>query len=463
MVKDSVGTFITKVIVMFFALFVGIIINRSLGPDGKGQLAVVVLIPQILWVLGSFGLDFANIYYAGKQRDKVPVLIANSVWLGLILGFVFVFLVCLCWLIFNAINQETEKYLLDVPPVYFLLMLLTVPTYLVAYFLDSIVYGLDRIHARNIKDIFTNIFLLVVTAIIVTDPAAKAPFVNRSFGFGMNMGIYGATISQLIFTAFMVTYSLFLISRYSKWRLFTFNWSIVREAMRIIGFYAYGATAATFLFHRVGIFVLTYYIANIERLTATDLGLYSTATNIIEKLMFIPGAIVYALLPKVTSQSLDKVMALTSKASRHTFLLTFVVMGLFSIFIGPILIFLYDVEYAPAKYPFWWLAPGILFLSIGRVYSTLLLGIGKVHYAFYYSIITLILNTVLNIVLIPLMGINGAALGTSIAYMFQTIMMYYAFRKETKVPVSELIILKRDDFAVYARGMRELWRYLSRS
>jgi len=233
--------------------------------------------------------------------------------------------------------------------------------------------------------------------------------------------------------------------------------------MRYIGFYAYGATAATFLFHRIGIFILTYYIANISRLTNVDLGLFTTASTIMEKLMVIPGSIVYALLPKVTSKSSDEIIVLTSKVSRHTLIVTLITIGFLSIFISPILVFLYGWEYEPAKYPFWWLAPGIILLSMGRVYGTHLLGIGKAYYAFYFSICTLILNAILNIVLIPLMGINGSAIATSIAYAFQTFLMYYAFKRETKIGTGELFLLKRDDFNVYSRGMRELWRYFSRS
>jgi len=463
MVKDSIGTFITKIIVMAFAIIVSVIINRSLGADGRGQLAVVVLVPQILWVLGSFGLDFANIYYSGKTREKIPIIISNSIWLGLFFGFAFILIVSAVWILSGSVVKDIDKYLLGVPGLYFFLMLLTVPPYLVAYFLDSSVYGMDKIHARNIKEIFTNAFLLVVTAIMVTDPSARAPLVNRSFGFGLNMGIFGAAISQLFFVTFIVIYSLFLVSRFSKWRLMKFDWAFFIEAMRYIGFYAYGATAATFLFHRIGIFILTYYIANISRLTNVDLGLFTTASTIMEKLMVIPGSIVYALLPKVTSKSSDEIIVLTSKVSRHTLIVTLITIGFLSIFISPILVFLYGREYEPAKYPFWWLAPGIVLLSMGRVYGTHLLGIGKAYYAFYFSICTLILNTILNIVLIPLMGINGSAIATSIAYAFQTFLMYYAFKRETKIGTGELFLLRRDDFNVYSRGMRELWRYFSRS
>jgi len=462
MVKDSVGTFITKLIVMFLTLIVGIIINRSLGPAGRGQLAVIVLIPQILWVLGSIGLDYANIYYAGKSREKIPIIASNSIWLGLGLGFTCVLLVSLVWFVDTLIDPEADRFLLGVPKYYFLLMLLTVPPYLVAYFLDSLIYGMDKIHVRNIKEIITNILLLILTVIFVTDPSAKAPFVHRSFGFGLNLGLYGATSTQLFWAFVMMIYSLVLTSRFTKLKLGRFDWAFFVAASKHIGFYAYGATAATFLFHRIGIPIITYFIANVHVITVSDLGIYTTATNITEKLMFIPGSIAYALLPKVTSKSPEDVRRITIKASRHTLMITLVVVGFFSIFIKPILIILYGKEFAGASYPFWYLAPGIVLLSIGRIYSTYLIGIGKAFYAFYFSIVTLILNIILNLILISMMGINGSALSTSIAYSFQAIIMFLAFKRESKIPMKELVVPCRDDFCVYSRGMNELWKYIKR-
>jgi O-antigen/teichoic acid export membrane protein len=123
---------------------------------------------------------------------------------------------------------------------------------------------------------------------------------------------------------------------------------------------------------------------------------------------------------------------------------------------------LYGKEFAAASYPFWYLAPGIVLLSIGRIYSTYLIGVGKAFYAFYFSIFTLILNIVLNFILIPLVGINGSALATSISYTFQAIVMYLAFSHESKIPVRELVMLCREDFDVYRRGICELQKYLKR-
>jgi O-antigen/teichoic acid export membrane protein len=460
MVKDSVGKFITQIIVMVLVLLVGVIINRSLGTGGKGLLQAIILIPQMLWIIGSLGVDMSNIYYSGRDPQNIPKLVSNSVWLGLVLGFGCIGVVIGGYVALHSINPGIEKQLLGMPPGFFVLMLFTVPMFLVAYFLDSIVYGMDRIHARNIKDIFTNLFFLVVTVVVVANPDAPGDPFRKTLGFGLNMGIYGALITQLFMTGFMMIYSLFLISKFTKWSLFSFDLNYFKAGLKHIGFHAWGANTATFLFYKVAQLVIVYYIVNLPKVTENDLGLYTTSSNLTDKVWFIPGAIVYALLPKITQRNAEEVKTLTAKVSRHTFLITLIILGILCIFIRPLMVFLNTAEFADACYSFWALAPGVLVLAMGKVYGTHLLGTGKAYYAFWFSIITLIINTVLNILWIPVWGIVGSAVATSIAYTIQTVMLYWAFIHETRISPKELIIFNKEDWNVYSRGMHDLWGYI---
>lgn len=462
MVKDSVGKFITQIIVMIISLGVSVILNRSLGADGRGQLQMIILMPQILWILGSLGIDMSNVFFAGREPNRIPKLVSNSIWLGLILGFICIFTIVAGYKVWYSINPAIEKQLLGVPEHLFFMMLFTIPMFLISYFLDSIIYGMDKIHARNIKDIFVNIFFLIITIIIVTRPDAQAPFINRTFGFGLDQGLYGATIVQLMMTGFMVVYSVFLVSKFTKWSLFTFDIAYVGHGLRYIGLYAWGANAATFLFYKVSMLIIAYYIVHLTDLTEADLGNYAVASNICDKIWYVPGSIVYALLPKLTSKTHDAAREITSKASRHTFFITFIIMGFLSLFIKPIIIELFGDEYSNAAAVFWGLAPGVLILSMGKVYGTHLLGIGKPFYAFWFSIITLIVNFILNYYAIPIWGILGSAVSTSIAYTIQTVLLFWAFQRESKTPTSDLLIMKKDDWLVYSRGVTDVWRYISR-
>ncbi len=438
-------------------LCVSVILNRSLGAAGRGELTKIILIPQILWVFCTVGVDLMNIYYAGKEKKNISKLVSNSFWLGLGLGLISILLTTGFYFAFHLVLPGTEKIFGNVPRILFFLMLLTTPPYLIGYFIESIIYGLDKITIINIKKITTQIVYLIAVYILVTDPDVIFPIVNKPFNSGLNLGLWGVTYGHILFVLFSMVYSLILIRLFVKWKLFAFDWKFLVRGLKNIGLYAFGATAATFLFFKVAIMAIIYYIAYTGVVSDSDLGLYTTATQAIEKVLLIPSSIAFALLPKVTSKAWEDVLSLTAKSSRHTFMITFVIIGVLSIFIRPILVFFYTDEYINACYPFWFLAPGIVCYSVGRVFGTNLIGIGKVYYAFYFSIITLVINLVLNILWIPKWGIAGSAAATSIAYIIQTIMLYWAMNRETKIPFSELFFYKKDDLLVYVKGFKSFF------
>ncbi len=442
---------------MVIMLCISVIIRRSLGADGTGELAKIVLVPQTLWVLGTVGVDLMNIYYAGKEKENLPKLVANSFWLGLGLGLTSIVLMIGFYFAFHSVLPGIDKLFGNVPRIVFFIMLLTIPPYLIGYFIESIIYGLDKILIINIKKIATQVIYFVCVYILVTNPDALMPIVDKTFNTGMNLGLWGVTYAHILMMLFLMGYSLILIRRFVKWKLFSFDWEFLVRGSKNIGLYAFGAAAATFLFFKVAIMVITYYIAYSGLVTDTDLGLYTTATQIIEKVLLIPSSIAFALLPKVTSKAWVDILSLTAKSSRHTFMITLLIVGVLCIFIRPILVFLYTDEFVNACYPFWFLAPGIICYSVGRVFGTNLIGIGKVYYAFYFSIVTLIFNLVLNILWIPKWGIAGSAAATSLAYIIQTIMLYWAMNRETKIPLSELLFYKKDDWHVYIKGFKGLF------
>jgi Na+-driven multidrug efflux pump len=58
----------------------------------------------------------------------------------------------------------------------------------------------------------------------------------------------------------------------------------------------------------------------------------------------------------------------------------------------------------------------------------------------------LISNVLLNVFMIPAMGIVGAALATSISYSLAAFMVMVPYRRESGVAFSELLVPKAEDF-----------------
>lgn len=63
----SVGT---NIIVSLFGLVSGVVLARSLGPTARGELAILLLWPQLASSLGSLGVDLSATYFSADPRTR---------------------------------------------------------------------------------------------------------------------------------------------------------------------------------------------------------------------------------------------------------------------------------------------------------------------------------------------------------------------------------------------------------
>jgi len=77
-----------------------------------------------------------------------------------------------------------------------------------------------------------------------------------------------------------------------------------------------------------------------------------------------------------------------------------------------------------------------------------------VHHKQYLNVVFLSvaigINIVLNLLLIPTWGINGAALATGVGYVISAIIFLLYFNKITKIRVADMIFVKKNDLALFS-------------
>jgi len=123
--KDVISTFVTQVIVFFGAAITSIIIARTLGPYGKGLIAIALLAPQLLALAGGLGINIANTYYAGKPNYTDRQIVANSLLISFVIGGLLTAAFILFVPIFSELFLEGASYrylYFTVPLVTFLLI-----------------------------------------------------------------------------------------------------------------------------------------------------------------------------------------------------------------------------------------------------------------------------------------------------------------------------------------------------
>jgi len=67
-------------------LISGLILARTLGPEGRGRFAVIVLWPTMLAMFSELGLDFSLAYFAGKSPESIPGLWTLAWVVSLVIG-----------------------------------------------------------------------------------------------------------------------------------------------------------------------------------------------------------------------------------------------------------------------------------------------------------------------------------------------------------------------------------------
>ena len=119
-----------------------VIIARALGVDGRGAVAVAFSLTLLLVQLGTFGMVTANPYYAARDVEARSRIVANSLWLAVILGSACMATGVLVRLVAPSVTQGLSWAEL-------LVAIAGIPAALAAQFLQSILLGEGRTVAMN--------------------------------------------------------------------------------------------------------------------------------------------------------------------------------------------------------------------------------------------------------------------------------------------------------------------------
>ena len=141
----------------------GVIVARMLGPENRGYLALLVLVPLVLSQLGGLGVPLAITYYTARDRSAAagiwaalrPVLLLQC---GLLAGIH-------CLVLWLLLHNEPQ-YVLDAA----LLTVMLVPAALAQEYGLAFLQGRGRFFAFNVlRTVPAAVYAVGVTALFVTD------------------------------------------------------------------------------------------------------------------------------------------------------------------------------------------------------------------------------------------------------------------------------------------------------
>jgi O-antigen/teichoic acid export membrane protein len=160
-------------------------------------------------------------------------------------------------------------------------------------------------------------------------------------------------------------------------------------------------------------------------LSSKDVGIYMPAVVIASLLDFVNNAFKYRFLPTVSEYFSKNDMIglepLYKSTSRWSFMVVYPIFLLILVFPKELLTLLYGGEYAGGYMALIVLALGIAVNDFSGTSANILVAGGRTRLNLLCEVIAAVTNIVLNVLLIPIFGIIGAAIATAMSYVARNI------------------------------------------
>ncbi len=416
--KDLVSTSGTYLFVSFIAIVGGILFPRLLGPGEWGLWSITL---GLIWILGPFAqmaMSTTLVTFISKYRGdekKVSNFVNSAYFIAILSSFV----VSLC--IITASGYLAESVFDDGRLRTFFLL------GAIILFFDQLNI-VNRDYFRGFKD-FKKYNLLKILPELSVFFLSLALLVLISY-----RAIYLAITQAVVFSILCVSVFAYLFKNESYFE--PFKKPERKETLRILRF---GIPL---------IFTMTFItvMKSIDRiligffLELTDVGIYSVASGIPWMIGSMMAPVSIVLLPTLSERRARG--ASSTRLLQEVFSFLFFVSIPMIIFIilysGDILWLLFGDEFLPgalvlsiASFEIFLFGGYVLFRTAVQATERTLemaLGIGAAA----------AVNTVLNIILIPMMGIEGAAVGTALSFLLLFIFMMHMVSRNYDIDMKNM-------------------------
>ncbi len=421
--SDILSVLGSNVFAVVNALVVSIILTRTLGPEGFGLYAAILVVPMVVIALTQLGIRASAIYHIGKDRDNLQSTVSTIM---MVLG-----LTSLAGMLIAAVVlllMDTVDYTLPM----LVLVVLFVPVHLTTLYAGGIFLGKEEIRKAN----FIRWFPVFVDVLLVL-----------LFVLFFKWRITGALLA--IFAAYLIValWALVILSREHS-IVPRFNKDIAGRLVKMGIVFALSVFVIQ-LNYRIDVLILK------SLTSAEEVGFYALGVSIAESLWQFPLAVGIVVMSRTANTKDHRLMNQTTARLLRLSLLAGLA-GAILLFAGaPWLIpWIWGKAFMPSIDLLRYILPGILFLSVFRIISSRLSGMGKPQIAIYVFLPSLVLNVALNYWWIPVYGTMGAVMATNVSYVLGAIAFLIVYARVVDMPLKEIVCFRSSDFEFTVGGRK---------
>lgn len=410
-----------------------IILARVLGPAQKGGLTFSQTVPSFVFVAVNVGIPAAVTYFvASSKMNRANA--AGLVWFASIA----------LTLLLTPLGLAVAYFVHSGPfaglsNTVLLMMALTVPVLLWSQGATSLALALGTESSIAWSAAAQQVFYILGVAILIL---AQSISVESVFLVGLVTNVAGGA------------WIWFDLRRRRKLRVALPTASDWRGAIGY-GFRAWIGSAMSFLHNRQDVLLVAYLLGD------AALGVYSLAVSFAELIWRLPGAVSNVLMPEVARIESEAESADLAARVCRIMLTIALVTAAGSVLLTVVVTQVYLRRFASAVPALLAILPGVILFSVSPITSSYFSGRGKVEVASRIATITMFVNLFANLALIPLFGIVGAALSSTISYSVNALLGIWLFSRMASLPLRDVLILRGEDVSLVIKRLRDAVRFAS--
>jgi O-antigen/teichoic acid export membrane protein len=425
-------TVAARIVIVIAGLVASVIMARTLGPEGKGLFSLSILVTGMVFLALNLGVGTASGFFLGRKKVSLEELAGNWLSLSVVIG-----LGALA-LSLSLVRVVVPRFVPSVPLGNVVLALFAVPfAVLMSNFL-MLFRANDDFLSFNIVDALHPVaFCVLFTACAI---------------FASSRLLQASIVAWLAAYVITALGAMLLMARFVR-LAFRWNGPLVRETLRF-GVQQNVGNLLDFLNYRFDMLLVNYF------LNPAFVGYYSISVVIVEKVWYIPNVLSAVLHPRVAHAGQESdANRDTAMVSRIT-VLTVGVGCVAILLLGRFLVrLLYSDRFLPAVTPLFLLLPGIFMISLAKILTSDLTARGYPRASMWAGLAAVVSNVVANIVLIPRLAIDGAALSSTISYSLYAVVIVTYFRRVTGVRLGTILVPTAHDVRYLVKtSVREISR-----
>ena len=399
--KDIQWSFISLAISSLVHFLLRVVLGRELGASGLGLYTLVFTIYMFGMQFAAFGIGAALTKYVAEHNEnlkRVEEFVSSGVIGSFISGLTVGIILYLSSnaIAINFFHNPEMVHLLKITAFCF-------PFIALQKTVLGTLNGLRKMNYFAFVNIVQNVSVFALSVVLV---------------ILFKMNVTGAVFGFVLPTIAMGPLALGFIKGFFKVPSKLFN-TVLRE-LSWFGVYVVLTNAIGMILTQIDSLLIGHFM------NETEVGYYAVAIVLIQGIILVPSAIQRVTTPAIASyhgkNEYENIRKLIKKTMFKTFLITILFSTLLAIFGKFLINILFREEFLPAYIP-------LLILLIGYSLHAPLISIdgwfssiGKVKLVFKLVACLAVINTVLNVLLIPKFGIIGAATATSLSLLVMVTM-----------------------------------------